>query len=705
MKALFIGDFNYITVSFASKLAKNGIDLAISNNSMEKPSLGFKYAKYNSDESYIKNIYENFRPDIIVFTATLDNGNYLDLLENVLSSANKNKIKRVIYISSSTVYGIQNEKELPKENTETKPKTKRALNCAIGEDICKRWALASETIVTILRISGIYGSDTYSASFNKIIIDIIDGKTINLNQNSILSFLHINDASEAFLQIFDTAFSDVYNISSGKIFTPRELKDMICEHIPEAKSRIMIEDTAPVECMSTDNTLLRKEYHWQERNDIKKQIPEIIKYQKKYVDKLKRKASKEEIRKERANQPLIFKKIWDYVETILLFLVLVYMVKIQQSVDLIEGINFVVIYLILVAVIKSLHQSALSLLLAIGLLVYQRMQMGYDVFSSIINNQTLLMAAEYCIVSIVVSYVVQNLKTKNQLMSFEILEKEHDMQQLQEFSEDNLKTRHFFEDQILEYDLSLPRIISMASRLDTLLPEKILPETIDIISESVGVKDVSAYFIGTRGGRMRLSYSKTEDAAKLGQSPLLEDLEEIISVLDRDEIYINRSLNEKFPSMVSGVKIDGRLTFVFTVWNLPFNKMRQDVSNLFKSITTLVSAALRRADQYEEITAEQRYITNTSIMRTDSFKSLCETRLSDDSYGSVLCKIDAPESKVIPYSKKIESLIRENDYLGIDSDGNLYVLLTGTTEAGYKIFAKRLTGNGINSVQMSGGIS
>lgn len=704
MKALFVGDFNYLTVSFGAKLAKNGANLAILNESRDKPSIGFNYAKYNSNQSFLSNVYQNFRPEIIIFTAAFDDGNYLDLLENVLDACNEHKIKRFIFLSSSTVYGVAKDNLLPGEDSQINPKSKRALNYSIGEHICKRWAEASETVITTMRISGMYGENTHFATFNRLVQDIIDGETISLNEESIFSFLHIDDACEAFSQIFDTPFSDIYNISSTKTISANELQQLIVNEMPEAKDRIKLSSSVQTECLVSDNSLLKSEYQWIERHDLKNDIKAVLESEKNYISGLKKIKQKQKETEEQDKQPKLLKRIWGYIETILLFLVLVYVTGLQSYVDIIQGVDFTVIYLVVIAIAMTLHQSAFSLLLAIGLLVSKRMQMGYDVFSSIINNQTLFVAAEYCVVSIAVSYIIQRLKTKNQLMRLEMEELERDMKQLQEFSEDNLKTRHFFEDQILEYDLSLPRIISMASRLDALDSEKILPETINIISESINVKDIAVYFIGKRGGRLRLSFAKTHDSAKLGQSPLIDDLDEMISVLEEDEVFVNKTLNEKLPSMASGIKVNGKLTFIFTVWNVPFSKMRQDVSNLFKSITSLVSAAVRRANQYEQITFEQRYLPNTAVMKQQAFKDLCETRLSDDGIGSVLCKIEVPKEEVIDYSKKIENLVRENDYLGTDKDGYLYVLLVSTTVAGYNVFAKRLLDKGIESVQVDGDV-
>ena len=704
MKALFVGDYNYLTVAFAAKLAKNGVDLAISNQNKVKQEFTFKYTKYDPEHAYITNLYQNFRPDVIIFTAAFDEqGNDLDLLQNVLLEAKENKIDRLIFLSSSTIYGIDSENRMPGETAPLNPRSKRALSFAVGEDICRRWAAVSDTKVTILRISGLYGPDTHFAHLNRLLRDLLSGEDVTLQKESMISFLHIDDATEAFMQIFDTGFSELYNISTARILDAEAFKTLIHAHLPDAGGEIRLDASAQTECLTADNARLRQEYQWHERHRLEEALDEVIQGEKDYIAKKQRDAQKQEKKRRWKENPSLLKEVLGYLETLLLFVLLFYVTGIKPAGDLLAGIDFTVIYLVIIAVMMNLHQSAFSLLLSVWLLIYQKVLAGYDVFSAVISNHTLLLAAEYCIVSIAVSYVLQRMRTQNRLLRMDMQEQERDIRQLEQFSEDNLRTRHFFEDQILEYELSLPRIISMASRLDSLEPDRILPETIKIISESLNVPDVAAYYIGKRGGRMRLSYARTKDAGKLGQSPLIEQLSEMMEPLLADEVFVNRALCKNLPDIASGVKIGGHLTFVVTIWDVPFSKMGQDVSNLLKSITILVSAALRRANQYEELTVQRRYLPGTMVIRPKAFRTLCKTRLSEEGVGGVLCRIEGEKDQVAAFAKQLEGFIRENDYLGIDENARLYVLLTGTTEAGYRVFAKRLLEKGMSSVPVDGG--
>jgi len=693
MKALFVGDFNYLTVSFAAKLAKNGVSLAVSNRNRNKPELGFAYTKYNPENSYLGNLYQNFRPDVVIFSAGYDENQEPQLLYEVLSEACENNIKRVIYLSETSVYGMPEGFRLVSEEFPPAPQSKRSLYFAIGEDICRRFSKSSDMLITILRLGAVYGPGIHGAFLNQLVSELIEGRDTSLNENALLAFLHINDAAEAFYQIFDTAFSDVYNISSGRIIEPCDFLKLIDEH--EARGSLILDGSTKTESLAADNQRLQREYQWRERHSLHQELSSVFESEKEYA-RQRDKRLKQQEKKDQSSATLL-RSLRGYAETLLLFIPLVLITRLQASVDLLQGVDFTVIYLVIIAIALELNHAAVSLLLSIGLLISQKISLGYDFFSAVINNQTLLTAVEYCVVSLAFSYVLQRRKTKTRLQKLELEEQSRDMRQLEQFSEDNLRTRHFFEDQILSYEMSFPKVIAMASRLDTLEPERIIPDTVSIIGESVGCRDVSVYFIGKHGGRMRLSFAKSEAAARLGQSPLIETILPAISVLEQDEVFVNLQLDENLPSLASGVKIDGRLAFVFTVWNLPFKSMRQDVLNLLKSITALVSAALHRANQYEESIAAVRYLPGSSVIRPQLFKALCENRLLDDGIGGVLCKIENSLGKAAAYSKQLEPLIRESDYLGCDTKENLYILLSGTTNTGYELFANRLLQHGIES--------
>ena len=694
MKALIVGKYNYFTTSIASKLVKNGVKVAVFNANSVKEKFDFKYSKYTADPKYISEVYDGFRPDVVFFTAAFDRENYLDALQETLSAGASYGLERFIFLSSTIVYGSQGSDDLlPGEDAVVAPVSDRGFMFASGEDMCSRWNSLPGLKITILRMSLAYGSYAEDSIINDMLSSLLAGEKVYLDENDVYAALNTDDMLEGIMLLLEAGYASIYNLVSSEIIPAREFAELLIQASGAPPGRVVIESGSAAECHAADNSMFLSDYQWHERHSLKDEMSLLVEEARK-----KPKAKKTaDVEKDPVKKAENKSQIRGFIETVLIFIPVVLLTQLQMTTDLISEIDFIILYLVLIAITTHLQQSALALLLSFGLLVVQQMYNGYDLFSAILNNDTLLRTAEYCIVCLSVNYVIQRIKTQLEFAQLEMNETKKEMQVVEKFSEEYLSSLHFFEDQILEYDISLPRIIDMTSRLDALEPERLLPETIEILAESIGEKDVAVYMIGKKGGRMRLSYAHGNMGA-MGQSPLMDDYQEMLDTLDSDQIYVNRSLNPALPSMAAGVKVAGSLALVFVVWNMPFQKMRLNTSNLLKTITRLVSAALERAYRYEEKTRDEKFYANSNVMLPDVFRNMYDTlKQSEEVNCGILCKVRSQRDVALGQAQQIEPLIRENDYIGLDYDGNILILLSGTGKEGYGMFEKRIIEKGLNS--------
>jgi len=696
MKALLVGGFNSLTNALAVKLIKNGFGVAVLNEEKNRKHLHPRCAKYTSDTGHIGKVYANYRPDIVLVTSFYDEACSINDLANILSQGVFHGIRRIIFFSSTLVYGIQPEEwYLPAETDAASPAGKRGIEFSVAEELCRQWEGLSAIQVTVLRLAMLYGPGADDQALNIWIDQLLDGQTVELPVSARYSCLHMDDMAEAALQVVNAGFSPVYNVVSGETLTASELAENLtrCTGLTAAPLELKIGEDAL--CLAADNRLLRKEYNWSERHSLSSEMPEVVCSVQNRREKAQKKALRTTRRQRRVHGDQLHPVAT--AETLLLFALTVFLTLIQDTIPLIDNINFIALYLILIAVSMNLQQSALSLILTCVFLVYQQVQKGYDVFTAIITAQTLLKAAEYCVIGISVSYVFHRLRTRMLFLQMEKADLQNELRVVEQFSEDNLRTRHFFEDQILKYEVSLPRVISMTARLDVMETERIIPETIRVLAESVGAEDVAAYVIGSRGGRMRLSHAATRAARAMGRSPVLDDCKPLLSALENDQVFINRAMDPAYPSIASGVKTDGKLAFVFVMWNIPYRKMCLDTSNLLQTITHMVSAALQRAFRYEEMSRDERYLPGTGILRFDAFHNLCEARgVEKADSGDILCSIQAAGTDLIQLGEQVEPLVRENDYMGDGADGSLLLLLSGTSMEGCQSFQNRLARHGLS---------
>lgn len=152
--------------------------------------------------------------------------NKLDCLEinctgtkYVLQSAVNNKIKKVIFASSSEVYG-EPDKNPINENFSTKGKTLYGISKIVGEEYCKSFYQKYKLNYTIIRFFNTYGPlQKNKFVITKFIDSILNKKnlTINGSGEQLRSYMYVTDAAKATTKI---AFSKntnqkIYNVGNG----------------------------------------------------------------------------------------------------------------------------------------------------------------------------------------------------------------------------------------------------------------------------------------------------------------------------------------------------------------------------------------------------------------------------------------------------------------------------------------------------------
>lgn len=153
---------------------------------------------------------------------------------NVLEAALKNQVRRVIFASSSAVYG--NGKKSPyNEFSPTDACSPYAASKLIGEEMCTMFYKAFGLETVVLRYFNVYGPDQnqnspYSAVIAKFISAVKTSGTLNIDWDGKQSrdFVFIDDVVNAnFLAIKKAKAGEVYNVSSGKSHTLLQLAKLI----------------------------------------------------------------------------------------------------------------------------------------------------------------------------------------------------------------------------------------------------------------------------------------------------------------------------------------------------------------------------------------------------------------------------------------------------------------------------------------------
>ena len=138
---------------------------------------------------------------------------------NVLDACVKKKIKKVILVSSSEVYGDHKGKKI-KETDQVIPKSVYAVSKLVGEEYIKSYGKKFGLKYNICRFFNVYGFDQRPDFVIPIFFkNSLTNKTISVygNGNQIRSFCNVYDAATGMLKILKKGKNrQIYNIGNDK---------------------------------------------------------------------------------------------------------------------------------------------------------------------------------------------------------------------------------------------------------------------------------------------------------------------------------------------------------------------------------------------------------------------------------------------------------------------------------------------------------
>jgi len=150
-------------------------------------------------------------------------------LINVLESAKRHKVERVVYISSSMVYGDFEDQVT--EDSECNPIGQYGIMKLTGEHLVKDYHRRGAFDYVIIRPSAVYGPlDVEDRVVAKFMLAAMRGETLKVNgAEETLDFTYVDDAADGIVSAVTRIMSAnrVYNITKSHSVTLLEAAEMI----------------------------------------------------------------------------------------------------------------------------------------------------------------------------------------------------------------------------------------------------------------------------------------------------------------------------------------------------------------------------------------------------------------------------------------------------------------------------------------------
>lgn len=163
-------------------------------------------------------------------------------VKNILKLMSKKKDCHVLYASSASVYGSNQEIPLS-EMSVPMPDNYYSLSKYIGELLCQLYNRSIS--ITVLRISSPYGPgykrQTVINIFCREAIRSHDLRLFGSGERS-QDFVYIDDIVDAFVLSFKTRCTGIFNISSGVSISMHELAKLVVSLVPLSKSKIVFSE-------------------------------------------------------------------------------------------------------------------------------------------------------------------------------------------------------------------------------------------------------------------------------------------------------------------------------------------------------------------------------------------------------------------------------------------------------------------------------
>jgi dTDP-glucose 4,6-dehydratase len=207
---------------------------------------------------------------------------------NLFQSALKNKVIRLIHISTDEVYGSADSGSFD-ENSPLNPSSPYSATKASADLMAHAWKTTFELPVVILRCTNNFGPRQHPEKFiPKAIIRALDGKTIPLygGGRQIRDWIYVNDFCTAVEQAIENAVpGEVYNISAGNELSNKEVAERLLKQIGNTSAKLVSVEDRPGHDFrySLNSEKARRSFGWKPAHTFEEGLTKTVNWYRENV--------------------------------------------------------------------------------------------------------------------------------------------------------------------------------------------------------------------------------------------------------------------------------------------------------------------------------------------------------------------------------------------------------------------------------------
>lgn len=304
MKVLVTGGAGFIGLHVVKLLLEKGYSVAVVDKILpDTKNKNVRWYKLDIRDKSLSEIFKKEKPDFVVHLAAQTsveesikdpiedlNVNVLGSLK-VLDNCKSQGVKKVVFTSTSAVYGEHPRSELPlNESHPTTPLSPYGASKLAAELLFLQFHKNFGLDCAVLRISNVYGPGEKKES-GAVIPTFL--RKLQAGKQTVIfgdgtqtrDFIFVEDVVKAILNAVEfekEIESKVFNISSGKETSINELHNLIAKilGLPNTKPKYERERKGEIKKIFLDNSLAKKELNWRPlislENGIKRTIEALL---------------------------------------------------------------------------------------------------------------------------------------------------------------------------------------------------------------------------------------------------------------------------------------------------------------------------------------------------------------------------------------------------------------------------------------------
>lgn len=250
--------------------------------------------------------------------------------------------------------------------------------------------------------------------------------------------------------------------------------------------------------------------------------------------------------------------------------------------------------------------------------------------------------------------------------------------------------------------------LKLLNQLNSLSSNRVIENAV-ILTEKILRCKVAAFYIISEDGRyLRLVAQSNKNSADFKIKKSIEaDLSvEIKTSIESRKIFVNKQENKELPKIMVPIVINDKVRASLAIYDDTLEDFHIQQENIFEAISAAVTNALINAYTYENAIETDRYINNTGVLKAEYFKEIIENKeyfkVNNGAEYSII-KLSHKFNNDVEYLYyNLKSQLRGMDYIGLDEEGSLYLLLSNTSEKEAEFVVERLIKRGFKADLVSG---